>query len=297
MFSDKAHWLIGKLIWIGSEQMTKKDQSNLVKIVYFDEQAAIDALQVVDGGSALETLSKTLEKGNAIDADGNVGKSVLGLMGLGLKGNARREKNTIIQSQVTSTLISQFIEKVSDNKISLLTVNKPNLRIQKDSVAYFRNLLPMTHMVNDFSALEDVDEDSKRVLAALNFDQLGDSLDTFSAYYELEGIFEERSAIFRFNIDGLRNNYSLLDLAKIDCLKVYGLTVGYRDSMDLSFDKQVDDLVAEVEDDVEYDDFKNKENVKNKVKEVYPMIDVILAGIESWKLMYSLSLNLSSHDE
>ena len=261
--------------------MTKKDQSNLVKIVYFDEQAAIDALQVVDGGSALETLSKTLEKGNAIDADGNVGKSVLGLMGLGLKGNARREKNTIIQSQVTSTLISQFIEKVSDNKISLLTVNKPNLRIQKDSVAYFRNLLPMTHMVNDFSALEDVDEDSKRVLAALNFDQLGDSLDTFSAYYELEGIFGERFAIFRFNIDGLRNNYSLLDLAKIDCLKVYGLTVGYRDSMDLSFDKQVDDLVAEVEDDVEYDDFKNKENVKNKVKEVYPMIDVILAGIES----------------
>lgn len=118
-------------------------------------------------------------------------------------------------------------------------------------------------------------------MAALNFDQLGDSLDTFSAYYELEGIFEERSAIFRFNIDGLRNNYSLLDLAKIDCLKVYGLTVGYRDSMDLSFDKQVDDLVAEVEDDVEYDDFKNKENVKNKVKEVYPMIDVILAGIES----------------
>ena len=42
--------------------MTKKDQSNLVKIVYFDEQAAIDALQVVDGGSALETLSKTLKE-------------------------------------------------------------------------------------------------------------------------------------------------------------------------------------------------------------------------------------------
>lgn len=273
--------MLGNLTFIGSEQMTKKDQSNLVKIVYFDEQAAVDALQVVDGGSALETLSKTLEKGNAIDVNGNVGKSFWGLMGLGLKGNAKREKNTIIQSQVTSTLISQFIEKVSEDKISLLTVDEPNLRIQKDSVAYFRNLLPMTHMIKDFSALEEVDEDSQRVLAALNFDQLGDSLDTFSAYYELEGIFEARPAIFRFNIDGLRNNYSLLDLAKIDRLKVYGLIVGYRDSMNLAFDKQVDDLVAEVDDDVEYDDLKSKENWKDKAKEIYPMIDVILAGIES----------------
>jgi len=34
--------------------MTKNSQSNLVKIAYFDEQAAIDALQVIDGGSALE---------------------------------------------------------------------------------------------------------------------------------------------------------------------------------------------------------------------------------------------------
>ena len=262
--------------------MTKNSQGNLVKIAYFDEQAAIDALQVIDGGSALETLSKTLEKENAFDANGNVGKSFLGLIGFGLKGNARREKNTIIQSQVTSTLISQFLEKVSENEISLLTVDDPNLRIQKESIAYFRNLLPMTHMVKDFSALENVDEDSQRVLAALNFDQLGDSLDTFSAYYELEGTFEARPAIFRFNIDGLRNNYSLLDLAKIDRLKVYGLTVGYRDSMNLAFDKQVDDLIAEVNDeDVDYDDLKNTEDENKKGKKMYPMIDVILAGIES----------------
>ncbi|WP_123021154.1 DUF6414 family protein [Lacticaseibacillus paracasei] len=74
----------------------------------------------------------------------------------------------------------------------------------------------------------------------------------------------------------------MLDLAKIDRLKVYGLTVGYRDSMNLAFDKQVDDLIAEVNDeDVDYDDLKNTEDENKKGKKMYPMIDVILAGIES----------------
>ena len=80
--------------------MTKNNQSNLVKIAYFDEQAAIDALQIVDKGSALESLSKTLEKESSIDAEGNVGKSFLGMIGFGLKGNAKRDKHTIMQSQV-----------------------------------------------------------------------------------------------------------------------------------------------------------------------------------------------------
>lgn len=262
--------------------MTKNNQSNLVKIAYFDEQAAIDALQIVDKGSALESLSKTLEKESSIDAEGNVGKSFLGMIGFGLKGNAKRDKHTIMQSQVTSTLISQFLEKVSAGKIVLCTVNKPTLRIQKDSIAYFRNLLPITHMIKDFSALENVDEDSQRVLSALNFDQLGDSLDSFSAYYELEGIFMERPAIFRFNIDGLRNNYSLLDLAKVDKLKIYGLTVGYRDSINLAFDNQIDKLVAEVDDDdLDFDDLRDNESEKDENIELYPVIDVILAGVES----------------
>ncbi|RND55214.1 hypothetical protein FAM18121_01544 [Lacticaseibacillus paracasei] len=52
--------------------------------------------------------------------------------------------------------------------------------------------------------------------------------------------------------------------------------------MNLAFDKQVDDLIAEVNDeDVDYDDLKNTEDENKKGKKMYPMIDVILAGIES----------------
>lgn len=269
--------------------MTKNSKSNLVKIVYFDEQAAVDALQVVDGGTALETLSKTLERGTGIGVEGSAGKSILGILGIGLKGNAKRDKNTIIQSQVTSTLISQFLEKVVAKKIRLLVIDEPGLRIQKESNAYFRNLLPMTHMVKDFSALDNVDEDTQQSLSVLNFDQLGESLDSFSAYYELEGLYQQKPAIFRFNIDGLRNNYSLLDLAKMDKLKIYGLIVGYKNSMNLTFDKEVNDLVAinDDEEDFDYDEIKAQENTINAENKdengVYPMIDVILAGIEAYE--------------
>lgn len=260
------------------------NKSKMVKIVYFDEQAAVDALEIVDGGSALEVLNKKLEKGTTLGIGGKAEKSFLDIISFGLKGNAKREKNTIIQSQVTSTLISQFLEKTLKKEINLLTIDEPKLLIQKESNAYFRNLLPMTRMVKDFSALEDIDEDTQKILRTLNFDQLGESFDSFSAYYELEGVYGDNPSIFRFNIDGLRNNYSLLDLVKINRLKLYGLEVGTRKSMNLSFDKEVDDLVAKNDDeDLDFDDLRKEHEKKvNTEKEVeYPVIDVILAGVEA----------------
>lgn len=264
-------------------ELILENKSKMIKIVYFDEQAAVDTLEIIDGGSALEVLNKKLEKGTALGVGGKAEKSFLDIISFGLKGNAKREKNTIIQSQVTSTLISQFLEKILDEKIKLLTIDAPKLLIQKESNAYFRNLLPMTRMVKDFSALEDVDEDTQKILRALNFDQLGESFDSFSAYYELEGVYKSRPSIFRFNIDGLRNNYSLLDLVKINRLKLYGLEVGTRKSMDLSFDKEVDDLVAKTNnEDIDFDDMKkNEKKVNDEEESEYPVIDVILAGIEA----------------
>lgn len=261
-----------------------ENKSKMVKVVYFDEQAAVDALEIVDGGSALEVLNKKLEKGTAFGVGGKAEKSFLDIISFGLKGNAKREKNTIVQSQVTSTLISQFLEKILDKELDLLMIDRPKLLIQRESNAYFRNLLPMTRMVKDFSALEDVDEDTQKILRALNFDQLGESFDSFSAYYELEGVYEKRPSIFRFNIDGLRNNYSLLDLVKINRLKLYGLKVGTRKSMDLSFDKEVDDLVAKSDnEDIDFDEImkENEKKINDEKEDEYPVIDVILAGIEA----------------
>lgn len=262
------------------EKTKGKKEKKLVKIAYFDEQAAVDILEVLDGGVALETLNKKFEKGISSDINGKVGINISGILGMGLSGNAKKGKNTIIQNQVTSTLVSQFIKKIDNDEIELLVVEAPELKIQKESNAYFRNLLPMTRMIKDFSALEGVDHDSQQALEVINFDQLGESFDSLSAYYEMEGTLNGRPAIYRFNIDGLRNNYSLSDIAKMDLLKLYGIRIGSRSNVDLTFDKEIEDMISDNQ--MEYSDYDQLlNNGKSNCEEKYPVIDIILAGIEA----------------
>lgn len=263
--------------------MAKKSRESkkLIKIMYFDEQAAVDALEIIDGGSALDVINKSLEKGNFSGVSAGAGKSFMGFLQFGLKGNAKREKNTIVQSKVTSTLISKFIDGVTNGSINLIETNAPKLNIQKESNAYYRDLLPMTLVVKDISAI-DVDADTKAVFKGLDFDKMGTMLDSLSAYYELEGVYEKKRAIYRFNIDGLRNNYTLLDLEKVTNMRVYGLIVGKSKTMDLSFNKNMDSLINEsTQVPVDFQEMIDKKvNASGEANE-YPIIDVILAGIES----------------
>lgn len=139
----------------------------------------------------------------------------------------------------------------------------------------------MILVVKDISAI-DVDADTKAVFKGLDFDKMGTMLDSLSAYYELEGVYEKKRAIYRFNIDGLRNNYTLLDLEKTTNMRVYGLIVGKSKTMDLSFNKSMDSLINEsTQIPVDFQEMIDKKvNASGEANE-YPIIDVILAGIES----------------
>lgn len=64
--------------------MAKKSRESkkLIKIMYFDEQAAVDALEIIDGGSALDVINKSLEKGNFSGVSAGAGKSFMGFYNL-----------------------------------------------------------------------------------------------------------------------------------------------------------------------------------------------------------------------
>lgn len=264
--------------------MTEKTNKNdLIKIVYFDEQAALDALSIINGGTTLKTISNSLGKENQEEIEGHFGKNFWSFLGFGLKGNAKREKNTLIQNQVTSTLISEFIAGINSKKLNFLEIENPSLRIQNESNAYYRNLLPITKMIKNFEAI-DIDQETKNTLTSINFDQFGGALDSLSAYYELEGTLDEKPAVFRFNIDGLRNNYTLFDLVKISRIKVYGLRTGDLTSLDLTFNKEIEDLVPETDTTEEFIERRKnfeKGTEKRKSSQRYPLIDVVLAGVEA----------------
>lgn len=258
-----------------------KSSSRLRKIMYFDEQAAIDSLEIIEGGNSIATINSTLEKGNMLGLEGGAGKNFMSLFSFGLKGNAHREKNTLIQNQITSTLVSKFVDSVIDDSLELLVIEKPKLKIQTNSNAYYRNLLPITQMIKDYSALK-LDSQTEMTVNAIDFDKFGSALDSLSAYYEMEGEYEGKPAIYRFNIDGLRNNYTLVDLIKVTEIKLFGIIVGDSNTLDLSFDKRIDDLVDEQNDEGINPDFEELVNLDNKMNEAnsYHIIDVILAGIE-----------------
>lgn len=266
----------------GGNELGKK--FNLVKVVYFDEQAALDSLEIIDGGASLNVIKSVVEKGKGIGLEAGLGKKLFELVNVNLSGNVKNQSSNLVENQITSTLMSQFIQGLHDDKINLLEINSPNLIIQDNSNAYYRNLLAITKMIGDLDKLSIISGEEKEPLQGISFTGMHEMLDSLSGYYELEGKFNDKPAIFRFNIDGLRNNYNLSDLVKMSNLTLYGVEVGNTDDLDLTFSNQMDRLVGKDSDKQETIDF-DEEYRKNRqenldINNIYLIIDVILAGIK-----------------
>ncbi|MEY8457554.1 DUF6414 family protein [Lactococcus ileimucosae] len=87
-------------------------------------------------------------------------------------------------------------------------------------------------MIKDIEQINSITTDVKE-----NFEL---TLDELSGYYEIEGIdLNSKEVIIRFNISGLRNNYTLSDLAKMD-IQLFGIKVGKVDLIYLRFNTMID---------------------------------------------------------
>lgn len=252
------------------------------KVVYLDEQAIFDFLEIRKKGTQ-QSITKTITK-NALDAEaGGEVKAGLwpGIFTLKLSGSAKHNKTNLVENQISSTLISSFIEYVeSDKDKSTITeIVKPTLKIEENSPAYYRNISPVLDVISDINEVSSLSIEDKRNLKGFNISKFKGLLDDVSGYYEL--IFEcedEETGIVRFNINGLRNNYSLSDLTKMD-LTLYGVEVGRTKDLNLEFDKKLDNVKDENEPDTEFSDAQDEEINLNNSQEKYRIIDVIFAGV------------------
>mgnify|MGYP006357138327 FL=1 len=114
-------------------------------------------------------------------------------------------------------------------------------------------------------------------------------LDNAKGYYEFIGTGEDqRKYIIRFNINGMRNNYSLYDLVKMN-LSIQGIKVGETDDINLDFQHEINVMIQETdketpevganfnEEQNETDNFNEEKLSKNNHK--IDIIDVIIAGV------------------
>lgn len=263
--------------------MNKQRTNNFLKLAYFDEQAAVDFLERLDEGEITEKLTKKVEKYMDVGGEGNAGKGFFNIFKLGLSGNFGRNSNSLIETQISRTVFTEFMNRSEDNT-NLVKFKNMKLTIAKESLTYYRNIVPYLKL---FTNLETVSDDKS--LLSLNHLEMDRILDSAKGYYEFIGTdVDQKEYIIRFNINGMRNNYSLYDLVKMN-LSIQGIKVGETDDINLDFQHEIDVMIQEIdketpeiganfnEEQTEIDESNEETLSKNNLK--FDIIDVIIAGV------------------
>ena len=245
------------------------------KIVYLDEQAVFDFLELHQNGIQSDIIRRVSENMVEVDAEGKVGMSFFTRFKIGLSGNASYQRSGVVESQITSTLLSNFKKFATDKKGSSKVERLDNVKlfIEKDSPPFYRNITPVLDMISDITKMNSITDDDKNNFKGIEIKNIERTLDRLSGYYEIKGISSESNeSVFIFNISGLRNNYTLSDLTKMD-VKLYGIKVGEVDSIDLSFNTMIDRLSNQRQSQLgaDFDEEQNNEKI--------PIYDVLVAGV------------------
>lgn len=255
----------------------------MLKVVYFDEESAIDYLDIFNGGLKNTISEEENKDGNK--SKGSIGTSVKTgtlfsvlepLLSIGIKGNLETGFSNIsesaIRTTISNTVLSDFI-KVADSDKNIVKIKDYKVSAYTNSIAFMKMYSPYFNMIN----LRNNEIELKD--ASINFQKVDETLEKGKGYYELVGENTSRSKIvLRFNFKAFRNNYNLVDLTRMN-LMFYSVKVGTMEIDNLDANKEFD--------------FKKKDSVitadeilsgtENASKSSADVIvyDVILAGINS----------------
>lgn len=247
------------------------------KVIYLDEQAVFDFLELHQNGIQSDIIKRVSENMVGVGAEGGVGMNFFTRFKIGFSGNASYQRSGVVESQITSTLLSNFkklvINKDKKDASKIEYIDNVKLFIEKESPAFYRNITPVLDMISDINKMNSITDDDKNNFRGIEIKNIERTLDRLSGYYEIKGISSEnKESIFRFNISGLRNNYTLSDLTKMD-VKLYGIKVGEVDSIDLTFNGMIDRLSNQRQTQLGADFDEEQANEKISI------YDVLVAGV------------------
>lgn len=249
------------------------------KIVYFDEQAAMDLLLERNDGILEKTVKKAKDLAASIEGGAKINSPKLldRLFSFNLSGNAKGTVSSIAQTQIKSTLLTEFLSFANENS-DFLFDEICSLEITDDSLAYIRSAGKYLKIFRPEGSSQ-IDSDLESVLSTVNVDNLDKILDQASGYYRMIGNYKKQKCIVRFNFEGIRNNYKLTDLPKMN-LRIMGIKVGETTSLDISIDSELNSF-NNTDDNSNYNyinviaDQISPENLSH-----YDIIDALIAGVE-----------------
>lgn len=246
----------------------------MLKIIYFDENSAMDYLEISNGGILNTSTAKEKKKGSSIATTGEAEIVIdTGMLGkilsviqakikVASKANLGLETSSIIKTTISNTILSEYSNQAKNDQ-NIEKIENYKVNIQTNSFAYIKLFSPYIKMMN----LDDLNNSS-----GVNFTNIDEILKESKGYYSILVESDNDKKILRFNIKAFRNNYNLTDLLRMN-LTFYGIKVGQSSVEALSAGRE---FANEIEKELTQDDLNKRSNIENPLD----LIDVVLAGVD-----------------
>lgn len=244
----------------------------MIKVVYFDDQSATDYLYIYDGGAKIQTSDKVKEKSGEIANKTSAGLfaklSWLPFLGgessTEIDARLGYKSNSLIRTTLSNTVLTDFLEKIKQDKKRILRFSNYTVKAYKNSIAYFKMFTPYLTMTKS-----DIESEGIIFEAA----KMDEAFKSGKGYYEMVATDGKKTCVFRFNIEAFRNNYGIADLTKMN-LVYYGVKVGKVDISLLDISNEFNGEKTTTINSA----FDIEENTADKnMVDVY---DIMLAGVE-----------------
>lgn len=253
-------------------------KNDIIKVIYFDENSAMDFINIVDGGKVESQTTSTGEAEEAaklsIGAKIAANLKVLPIFNTSVDANSNVElvnqSKEVVNSTITNTILTDFIEKVNGENPLISKFDGYKAKILKDSFTYLKLYTPYTYVISDKSEFTN----------EIAINKLDEIMEKVKGYYEVIAKKGDDRVILRFNIACFRNNYKLTDLLKMD-LNYYGIMVGKTSLNNLiaANELNVEGSIEEITVEEIVNNILGKETSVNDKNDNIKIFDVILAGV------------------
>lgn len=249
-----------------------KKNSKILKVIYYDENAAMDYVTIMnDGNITSEEINKVIEgkeAGAEAEAEAGIKSSFLKMLGLSLgvkseiSGHSSNEK--IINSTITTNIMTEFI-KIADKDNNIEKLKGLKLDIDQDTLTFLKTVFPYITLLKNPEKIEELNE--------INISKIDEVILSTKGYFEFIATKDKKEvAILRFNIDCLKNNYKFNDLLKMD-LCYYGIKVGVATRESIKVENEINQngmILTE-------DDLSESGSANDNL----PIYDIIIAGVKN----------------
>lgn len=271
------------------------ENTNFLKIIYFDEAFVADYMQIIAGGELKKTTEFISEVNTGIEgnAEATIGinpdksgfsKIFSFLSGTtinaeaGVKGDLSRRSDKIAKNILENTLLADFIALLAADKRRTKNKRCSGIKIFSDvvvkpevnSFSYMMLIAPFLSMIDGEFPFKTEDGQVFKI----DVNKIEGAIEKGRGYYEFIATVGGQEIILRFNRNAFRNSYTMSDLPKMQ-LTYYAIRVGEIEKSDLQVQKEFEFGTTKVSKRVDYTSIS--EDIDDATGIV--VYDVVLAGI------------------